>query len=67
MSDTKPSANSEVKGLAALALGFILVGTADHLIAADLLNYLIESNIDNQDTNYRFVALGIALIFLGKF
>ena len=62
-SDTKPSANAEVKGLAALALGFILVGTADHLIAADLLNYLMETNIE--DSNNRFVALGIALIFLG--
>jgi 26S proteasome regulatory subunit N1 len=64
--DTKPSATAEVKGLAGLALGFILVGTADHEAAGDMLSYLHDDNVDITDSNNRFVALGIALIFLGK-
>ncbi|KAM3729221.1 26S proteasome non-ATPase regulatory subunit [Dirofilaria immitis] len=64
--DTKPSATSEVKGLAALSIGFILVGTCDHITACELFNYLNEKTaVELQDSNYRFVALGIALIFLG--
>ncbi|VDK77497.1 unnamed protein product [Onchocerca ochengi] len=66
LSDTKPSATSEVKGLAALSIGFILVGTCDHITACELFNYLNEKTaVELQDSNYRFVALGIALIFLG--
>ncbi|KAK6111696.1 Proteasome/cyclosome repeat family protein [Brugia pahangi] len=64
--DTKPSATAEVKGLAALSIGFILVGTCDHITACELFNYLNEKTaVEMQDSNYRFVALGIALIFLG--
>uniref|UniRef100_A0A183EE29 26S proteasome non-ATPase regulatory subunit 2 n=1 Tax=Gongylonema pulchrum TaxID=637853 RepID=A0A183EE29_9BILA len=66
LSDTRPSATTEVKGLAALAIGFILVGTCDHITASEMFNYLNEKTAtDLQDPNYRFVALGIALIFLG--
>ncbi|KAI1726403.1 26S proteasome non-ATPase regulatory subunit 2 [Ditylenchus destructor] len=64
-SDTKPSATPEVKGLAGLALGFILVGTADHEAAGDMLTYLHDESVDITEPNNRFVALGIALIFLG--
>lgn len=66
-SDQKASANTEVKGLAALALGLILVGTGDHEAASELLAYLMDdkSPQDLKDPNYRFVALGIGLIFLG--
>lgn len=51
-----------------LALGFILVGTADHAVATELLQILMEkSAIELLDSNMRFLALGIALIFLGLF
>lgn len=79
LSDAKPSANNEVwqslkhsyalqvKGLTGLALGFILVGTADHQVASEMLQGLMEkSELELADTNMRFLALGIALIFLGR-
>lgn len=58
-------ANSEIKGLAALSLGLILVGTSNDEVALELLNYLMEGSADFKDTNTRLVALGIALIYLG--
>lgn len=43
-----------------------MVGTCDHVTACELFNYLNEKTaVELQDSNYRFVALGIALIFLG--
>ncbi|VDM95777.1 unnamed protein product [Thelazia callipaeda] len=58
---------SSVKGLASLSIGFILVGTCDHITASELFSYLNEKSAEElQDPNYRFVALGIALIFLGS-
>ncbi|PAV63079.1 hypothetical protein WR25_19852 [Diploscapter pachys] len=66
LADTKPSATLEVKGLTGLALGMILVATADNTVAMELLQFLMErSEAELQDTNMRFIALGIALIFLG--
>uniref|UniRef100_A0A914X4C9 26S proteasome non-ATPase regulatory subunit 2 n=1 Tax=Plectus sambesii TaxID=2011161 RepID=A0A914X4C9_9BILA len=66
LTDTKPAANAEVKGLTGLALGLICVGTADHQVAMDLLQILMEkTEIELKDPNMRFLALGIALIFLG--
>ncbi|CAJ0930839.1 unnamed protein product, partial [Mesorhabditis belari] len=65
LSDNKPSATTEVKGLAGLSLGMIMVGTADHATAAEMLQYLMEKSDDLSDHNMRMVALGIALIFLG--
>ncbi|KAI1703164.1 26S proteasome non-ATPase regulatory subunit 2 [Ditylenchus destructor] len=65
-SDKKPSATPEVKGVTALALGFILLGTADLEVAACMLTYLHSNSIDITEPNHRFVALGIALIFLGQ-
>uniref|UniRef100_A0A0M3HQ45 26S proteasome non-ATPase regulatory subunit 2 n=1 Tax=Ascaris lumbricoides TaxID=6252 RepID=A0A0M3HQ45_ASCLU len=64
--DNKPSATPEVKGLAGLALGFILVGTADHDVVMDMFHVLMEkSATELQDPNMRFLALGIGLIYLG--
>ncbi|KAK6038069.1 Proteasome/cyclosome repeat protein [Cooperia oncophora] len=37
LTDSKPSATSEVKGLTGLALGLIMVGTADHTVAMEML------------------------------
>ncbi len=55
-----------MKGLTGLALGLICVGTADHQVAMDLLQILMEkSEAELKDPNMRFLALGIALIFLG--
>uniref|UniRef100_A0A0N5A938 26S proteasome non-ATPase regulatory subunit 2 n=1 Tax=Syphacia muris TaxID=451379 RepID=A0A0N5A938_9BILA len=66
LTDTKPSATNEVKGLTGLALGLILVGTGDHDVAMEILQVLMEKTpAELQDSNVRFLALGIALIFLG--
>lgn len=56
-----------MKGLAGLALGFILVGTGDHIAAMEMLTLLMERTQEElNEPNMRFLALGIALIFLGK-
>lgn len=56
-----------MKGLTGLALGFILVGTADANAASDMLQLLMEkSSTELADPNMRFLALGIALLFLGR-
>ncbi|KAE9414791.1 hypothetical protein Angca_006864, partial [Angiostrongylus cantonensis] len=66
LTDAKPSATSEVRGLTGLALGLIMVGTADHTVSLDMLQTLMErSEPELSDPNMRFLALGIALIFLG--
>ena len=50
-----------------LSLGFILVGTGDHVTASEMLHVLMEkSATELEDPNFRFLALGIALIFLGE-
>ncbi|CAL2040162.1 unnamed protein product [Caenorhabditis brenneri] len=65
LSDQKPSAIPEVKGLAGLSLGLILVGTADAEAAMEMLQALMDkSETELTDPNMRFLALGIALIFL---
>jgi 26S proteasome regulatory subunit N1 len=47
-------------------LGFILVGTGDHTAAVEMLQVLMErTEAELSDPNMRFLALGIALIFLG--
>lgn len=57
-----------MKGLTGLALGLIMVGTADHTVAMEMLQTLMErSEAELSDPNMRFLALGIALIFLGKY
>lgn len=64
--DKKSSAFNEVKGLTGLALGFILVGTADYEIAMEIVNLLMErSTKELQGSHMRFLAVGVALIFLG--
>ncbi|CAD6194862.1 unnamed protein product [Caenorhabditis auriculariae] len=66
LADTRPSATAEVKGLTGLSLGLILVGTGDHTAAMEMLQTLMErSEAELADPNMRFLALGIALIFLG--
>ncbi|KAL3080112.1 hypothetical protein niasHS_013784 [Heterodera schachtii] len=75
LNDPEPGATPEVKALAALSLGLVLVGTGNTPpakaefvssmdVVADLINYL--HSIDVNEPNARFVALGIGLIFLGR-
>ncbi|VDM54686.1 unnamed protein product [Angiostrongylus costaricensis] len=65
LTDAKPSATNEVRGLTGLALGLIMVGTADHTVALEMLQTLMErSESELSDPNIRFLALGIGLIFL---
>ncbi len=52
-----------MKGLAGLSLGLICVGSADNEVATEMFSLLLESDVN--DPNMRFVALGLALIFLG--
>lgn len=68
IADDHPSANAEVKGLAALSLGLVLMGTGSENseVVAELLTYLMGGSVDLRDPNMRFVALGIGLIFLGE-
>jgi len=64
--DNRPCTTTEIKGIAGLSLGFILVGTGDHNVAMEMLQVLMEhSETELNDPNMRFLALGIALIFLG--
>ncbi|KAI6202974.1 26S proteasome non-ATPase regulatory subunit 2 [Aphelenchoides besseyi] len=66
LADQRPSVTPEIKGMAGLSLGFILVGTGDHTVAMEMLQVLMErSEIELTDPNMRFLALGIALVFLG--
>ena len=68
--DDQPSANAEVKGLAALSLGLVLMGTGSENseIVDDLQQYLMGhyGTVDLKDANMRFVALAIGLIYLGS-
>lgn len=66
VSDT--SLSMELSGLAALALGMIFVGTCDGDISSTILQTMIEREENHlKDTWGRFMALGLALLFLGKF
>lgn len=68
LNDTRASANAEIKGMTALSLGLILVGTGDHEAANEMLTLLMERmEIEFTNHNWTFVGLGIALIYLGKF
>lgn len=65
VSDT--SLSMELSGLAALALGMIFVGTCDGDISSTILQTMIEREENHlKDTWGRFMALGLALLFLGK-
>lgn len=64
------SVSIEVAGLAALALGFIFVGSENGEIASTILQTLMEK-VEREDKDLeekwsRFLALGLALLYLGK-
>jgi hypothetical protein len=58
----------EIASLSALALGFIGVGSCNYEVTSTILQTLMERE-DSQlsDKWARFMALGLALIFLGNF
>lgn len=57
----------EVKGLAALALGLVAVGTCNAEVTTAILQCLMDrSPAELVDSNARFIALGLGLCYLGK-
>uniref|UniRef100_H2YBF9 26S proteasome non-ATPase regulatory subunit 2 n=1 Tax=Ciona savignyi TaxID=51511 RepID=H2YBF9_CIOSA len=64
MTDSK--SNMEVIGVTALALGLISVGTCNGEVTSALLQTLIErSESELKETHARFIALALALVYLG--
>lgn len=60
-------ADSQVKGIASLSLGLILVGTGDQEAANVMFTLLMEQSEEELSDHYwSFVGLGIGLIFLGR-
>ena len=55
-------------GLTALSLGLVAVGSGNPEIATQLLTQLMERNseLEMRDTYSKFLALGLALVYLGK-
>ena len=52
----------------ALALGLIGVGTANHDVTSQLVDTLIQrSEAELKDTQCRFIAFAIGLMYLGEF
>jgi 26S proteasome regulatory subunit N1 len=61
------SANMEVVGVSALALGLIAIGTANGDVTSILMQTLLErSEQELKETFAKFLALSIGLIYLGK-
>ncbi|PVD33955.1 hypothetical protein C0Q70_05217 [Pomacea canaliculata] len=59
--------NMEVLGMAALACGMIAVGSCNGEVTSTILQTMMErSETDLKDTYARYLALGLALTYLGK-
>ena len=57
----------EIASLAALALGFVFVGSGNGDIAGTILQVMMERQDKELDEKWtRFMALGLALLFLGS-
>lgn len=60
--------NMEIASMAALALGFVFVGSANGEIAGTILQMLMERGDKELDEKWaRFMALGLALLYLGEY
>ncbi|XP_078333665.1 26S proteasome non-ATPase regulatory subunit 2-like [Crassostrea virginica] len=60
-------ANMEVVGMAALACGMIAVGSCNGEVTSTILQTMMErSESDLKETYSKFLALGLALAYLGK-
>lgn len=58
----------EVASLAALALGFIFVGSCNGEVTSTILQTLMEREEKDLDEKWaRFMVLGLALLYLGAF
>eukprot|EP00057_Strongylocentrotus_purpuratus_P008602 XP_011663076.1 PREDICTED: 26S proteasome non-ATPase regulatory subunit 2 [Strongylocentrotus purpuratus] len=65
LADTK--SNMEVVGITALALGLIAVGTCNGEVTSTILQTLMEkTKLELKDNFARYLALGLALTYLGK-
>jgi len=63
---TEEKASMEVVGMTALACGMISVGTTNQLVVEALVTCLLaRSETELKDTYARFIALGLALTYLG--
>merc|ERR1712142_856231 len=63
---TEEKASMEVVGMTALACGMISVGTTNQLVVEALVTCLLaRSEAELKDTYARFIALGLALTYLG--
>lgn len=63
-----PKVSMHISSLAALALGHIFVGSADGDIASTILQTLLERDQSQLSDKWtRFTALGLGLLFLGKY
>lgn len=57
----------EIASLSALALGFIGVGSCNYEVTSSILQTLMEREDSDLNEKWaRFMALGLALLFLGK-
>uniref|UniRef100_A0A5S6R0W0 26S proteasome non-ATPase regulatory subunit 2 n=1 Tax=Trichuris muris TaxID=70415 RepID=A0A5S6R0W0_TRIMR len=64
---TNPKNSNEICGIIGLALGFILVSSANNSVATLLWQFLLDKEEnDLRDPHLRFMVLGIALIYLGR-
>jgi 26S proteasome regulatory subunit N1 len=62
------SQSMEIVSLSALALGFIFVGSCNGEIAATVLQVLMERDDAQLDEKWaRFMALGLALLYVGEY
>ena len=60
-------ASMEVVGMAALACGMVSVGSCNGEVTSTILQTLMEKSETDLKTTYaRFLALGLALTYLGK-
>ena len=61
------STSMEIASLAALALGFIFVGSGNGEVAQTILQTLMErADTQLEEKWARYMALGLALVYLGK-
>lgn len=56
----------ETIGIAALACGLIAVGSANYEVTTNVLQVILEAKLDKNEPFNRFLALAIALCYLGK-
>ena len=62
-----PSLPSQVVGLAALSCGLVCIGSCHDSLTEALLQIMIDKEVEGlSNSHMRFVALGLALLYLGE-